>query len=171
MRKMILSLIVIFIGAGIAFAKEDYDFRNAKWGMSSRECFDSEKFKNGIIKDDYDELLFKCMLLGHLSQISYKFKENKLCKGDILIRVDKESDAQKIFELIRNKLSLKQGKEKKISFYHNIFITKTTNIILRIYFSGDSFTVITHYEVSDLENIGLEKHIESIPNKQDLEIF
>ncbi|WP_288706644.1 hypothetical protein [uncultured Bilophila sp.] len=171
MQKLILTLVLVATCVGMAFGEDNFDFRNAKWGMSSDECYDSEKFKSGIIKEDYDELKFKGMIFDNVSNISYQFKDNKLYKGYIAIIVDNASEAQKIFSSIKTKIAERAIHSDEYDMYHISFSTKNTNIDLGITNDSNLYLVLAGYRASDLKSIGLEKYAETPPNPQDLEGF
>lgn len=170
MKKLFLAFALITMCAGVAFADEDFDFRKAKWGMSSEECYDSEKFKSGIIKDEYDELAFKGMLFGKIANISYQFKENKLYKGYVIISTNDKSEAQEIFMAIKTKIAQKAAQRYEDDIYH-YFYTPNTTIEVGLVPRADSYLILAGYRISDLEIIGLGKYKEDYIHAKDLEGF
>ena len=50
MQKLILTLVLVATCVGMAFGEDNFDFRNAKWGMSSDECMTAKSLKVVLLK-------------------------------------------------------------------------------------------------------------------------
>ncbi len=170
MQKIMLALVLLVACSAYAFAG-DTDFRGATWGMTADECYDTEKFKSGITKEDYDELKFKGMLFGYVANISYQFKENKLYQGSVIIYTTDRNDAEKIFAAITEKISSKSSREEKVDLFHTVFYVQHTEVSIGILSNGQNHVVVAGYRMLDLESIGLGKYADKPVSDKDLEGF
>lgn len=170
MQKMFLALALLVACTAYAFAGNT-DFRGANWGMTVDECYDTEKFKSGIIKEDYDELKFKGMLFDHVANISYQFRENKLYRGSVIIYTANRNEAEKIVAAIAEKVSSKSSREEKVDLFHTNFYTQDTEISIGILGKGQNSAVVAGYRMLDLESIGLGKYADKPVSDKNLEEF
>lgn len=114
--RTILTLLVVFLLAGAAWADEQFDFRNARWGMSRDEVKKSEADK--LVKDEAQGLGYITSINGDEALLMYVFVDDKLVRAKyvMLKKFSNNSDYYyQLHEPIKAILIEKYGKPKKES--------------------------------------------------------
>lgn len=113
--KIILSLLVVFfVVASVAWADEQFDFRNAKWGMSREEVKKTEQEK--IVGEDENTIGYESGLAGKGVLLVYIFVEDKLVRAKYVLAEDftnKNDYYDGFFDNVKKLLTEKYGKPSK----------------------------------------------------------
>ncbi|MHC1792110.1 hypothetical protein [Solidesulfovibrio sp.] len=113
--KTILTFLVVFLAAGsVAWADEQYDFRNTKWGMNKEEVKQSEELKPH--EENESAILYLDKIDDLEVVVVYFFTEGKLTSakyGALNKYVNNNSYYWQAFDPLREMLFKKYGKEVK----------------------------------------------------------
>ena len=128
----VVAMVMALTGCGSKSGIFDgKDFRNSSWDDSKDACMDAETAEVFLEGDfivhykgsfaDFDDAV-----------ITYQFKDDKLCKGGIMIDCEDEDEAQAGFEKIQEMLEKGYGKSTNTIGSTIIFQNDKTSVEYRL---------------------------------------
>lgn len=123
--RTILTLLVVFMLAGtVAWADDQYDFRNTKWGMSKEEVKQSESAT--LFKEEKGRIGYTDKVIGLDALIIYNFTGGSLSSSEYRFTsqyTNKNNYYYNIFNPMVDMLEKKYGKpiSRQKVWYNNLY--------------------------------------------------